>query len=390
MFLHTSMHTANPIEPSRAEDKPKYVMLGGFLGAGKTTAVGKLAAWLTAKGLRVGLITNDQGRNLVDTAILRAKGFATEEIAGGCFCCRFDSLVSATKKLRLEVKPDVFIAEPVGSCTDLVATVTYPLRKLYQSDFAVAPVSVLIDPVRAEQVFGLGKAGGFTDKVNYIYRKQLEEADLIVIAKSDLLEPARLETLQRALATQFPRKEILAVSSRSGTNLNVWFNRLLGKSQSAKTAMKVDYEIYAEGEALLGWLNCTVNLRAKKAFVAGVFLIQLASGIQKRLKLQKAEIAHLKMALKRSGEGPDVAVVNLVRNDSAPELSFQLQKGLKDGQLTINLRAEAAPDVLGTALCDVLKATAAAFPTLSATLDHLEHFRPGKPTPTHRLTRLAA
>lgn len=41
---------------------------GGFLGAGKTTAVGKLAGRLTEKGLRVGLITNDQGRNLVDTA----------------------------------------------------------------------------------------------------------------------------------------------------------------------------------------------------------------------------------------------------------------------------------------------------------------------------------
>ena len=130
-------------------------MIGGFLGSGKTTAVGRLAKRLSDQGLRVGLITNDQGRNLVDTAMLRAQGFPTEEIPGGCFCCRFNSLVEAAGKLTASNKPEVFIAEPVGSCTDLVATVTYPLRRLYGQNFTVAPVSVLVDPIRALRVFGL-------------------------------------------------------------------------------------------------------------------------------------------------------------------------------------------------------------------------------------------
>jgi hypothetical protein len=59
-------------------------------------------------------------------------------------------------------------------------------------------------------------------------------------------------------------------------------------------------------------------------------------------------------------------------------------------QLTVNLRAEAAPHILGAAVSAGLTAAAAAFPTLTVTPDHLEHFRPGKPAPTHRLTRLAA
>ena len=49
-------------------------------------------------------------------------------------------------------------------------------------------------------------------------------------------------------------------------------------------------------------------------------------------------------------------------------------------------RGSAVVDVLGTAVRDALAATAAAFPGLKATLDHLEHFRPGKPNPTHRFT----
>src|ERR1043166_5935792 len=147
----------------------RYIMIGGFLGAGKTTAVGKLASQLTGRGYRVGLITNDQGRNLVDTAMLRSHGFPTEEIPGGCFCCRFNSLVEAAGKLSSESRPDVFIAEPVGSCTDLVATVTYPLRRIYGDRFTVAPVSVLVDPVRAARVLGLESGGSFSEKVLYIY-----------------------------------------------------------------------------------------------------------------------------------------------------------------------------------------------------------------------------
>jgi G3E family GTPase len=156
-------------------------MIGGFLGAGKTTAMGRLARHLTDQGLRVGLITNDQAGGLVDTKLMRNQGFATEEIAGGCFCCRFNTLVDAAAKLTDATKPDVFIAEPVGSCTDLVATVTYPLRRIYGAEFTVAPLSVLVDPIRARRILGLDDGGNFSTKVAYIYKKQLEEADVIVV-----------------------------------------------------------------------------------------------------------------------------------------------------------------------------------------------------------------
>ncbi len=367
-----------------AEAKPKarYIMIGGFLGAGKTTALGKLAQRLAGRGLRVGLITNDQGRNLVDTAMLRAQGFATEEIPGGCFCCRFNSLVDAAAKLTERSRPDVFIAEPVGSCTDLAATVTYPLRRLYGDNFTVAPVSVLVDPVRGLRVFGLEQGGSFSRKVLYIYLKQIEEADLAVISKSDLVDEGRLDSLRQAIAARFPGKEILAVSARNGANLDGWFARITSSEQVARTAMEVDYQVYAEGEALLGWLNCTVQLAAEKAFDADKFLSELARDIQKRLR--GAEVAHLKMTLSPDAGLGEIGVVNLVRNDFVPELAFTLDEPVGSGQLIINLRAEAAPDVLGAAVRDALDATARTFSTLRTTLDHLEHFRPGKPTPTHR------
>jgi len=358
-------------------------MIGGFLGAGKTTSVTALAQHLKDSGQTVGLITNDQGRELVDTAMLRSKGFATEEIPGGCFCCRFNSLVDAAGKLTESTRPSVFIAEPVGSCTDLVATVTYPLRRIYGDDFNIAPLSVLVDPVRASRIFGLAEGGQFSEKVIYIYRKQLEEADLIVINKTDLLEPDALAALSANLAEEFPLAEVLQVSARTGEGINEWFAQITDAEQIPRNVMEVDYEVYAEGEALLGWLNATVQLNGADDFEAKPVLQQLAGDIQNQLNEESAEIAHLKMTLSPdTGLGGEVAIINLVRNDFVPELSADLDEPIRSGQLIINLRAEGDPDTLRAAVESAIANVPAG---LTATLDHLEYFRPGKPEPTHRM-----
>ena len=368
--------------------KARYIMIGGFLGAGKTTAVGALAERLTKQGLRVGLITNDQGSELVDTATLRAKGFATEEIPGGCFCCRFNSLIDAAERLDASSSPDVFIAEPVGSCTDLVATVTYPLRRIYGESYAIAPLSVLVDPVRAERVLGLSEGGKFSEKVLYIYRKQLEEADVIVIAKSDLLDAARIDRLRVRLAADFPHAEIRTVSVRSGDGIEAWFSAIVDAEQGDRAAMAVDYEIYAEGEALLGWLNATVQLDADAPFDSEPVLQTLARGIH--AQLGGAEIAHLKMTLSPTGGLGDIAVINLVRSDFVPELGMRLDAPVSGGQLIVNLRAEAAPEALRDAVRTAVESLGGQFAGLRAQLEHLEFFRPGKPQPTHRFSTASA
>jgi hypothetical protein len=97
MELHrkTTPHAGHAGEQlSAGSPTPRCLMIGGFLGAGKTTAVSKLAAWLGDRGTRVGLIVNDQGLHLVDREVLADRGFPVEEIPGGCFCCRFDALIA--------------------------------------------------------------------------------------------------------------------------------------------------------------------------------------------------------------------------------------------------------------------------------------------------------
>jgi G3E family GTPase len=370
-------------------DKARYVMIGGFLGAGKTTAVARLARRLADRGVRVGLISNDQSSGLVDTALLRSKGFAVEEIAGGCFCCRFTSLLEAAEKLTRETRPDVFLAEPVGSCTDLVATVSYPLRRIYGDRFEIAPLSVLVDPSRAARILGLEPGRAFSEKVVYVYRKQLEEADLVLVNKADTLADAARESLAAAIRRSFPRARVFCGSARDGTGLDPWFEAILEPRDADSEALDLDYDRYAEGEALLGWLNATARLEAPEPFDGNRALLSLARAIRDRLAAAGAEIAHLKMTLDAGDPSGALSVVSLVRTDAEPDLRESLLDRLEGGALILNLRAEADPELLKDVALDALAGLGRSERGVRATVEHLEHFRPRRPVPTHRMGRSA-
>jgi G3E family GTPase len=367
--------------------KARYIMVGGFLGAGKTTAILKLAEHLTTQGKKVGLITNDQSVGLVDTAMLGSHGFPVEEITGGCFCCRFNSLVDAADRLSQDARPDVFIAEPVGSCTDLKASVSYPLRRMYGDNFSVAPLSVLLDPIRALRILKLEPGKAFSPKVIYVYEKQLEEAEIIVINKIDLLPPERLQQLRSGLATRFPKGRIVEISATRGTGLSTWFDQITSFDLGSDPSMEVDYEMYAEGEALLGWLNATVSITDDEPFDGNTWLIDFATDLHRRLDSHSAQIAHLKMTLAPKDEGNDLAVLNLVRNDATVDMSHSLAAPVGDAELIVNLRAEADPVVLQSAVNAALGSVRTGHPKWNVKVDHMEHFRPGKPQPTHRFAK---
>jgi len=228
----------------RQSVKPvRFIMVGGFLGAGKTTTLARLARHYMSLGQRVGLVTNDQAQDLVDTTSLRAQGFAVQEVPGACFCCKFDELVERASAWDENERPDVLLAEPVGSCTDLVATVIQPLRGLYAGRFKVAPYSVLFKPSHGLKILR-DEGSGFSPKAAYIFRKQLEEADAIVINRADELSPTDLAELKERLAEQFPGTPVLVVSAKTGVGFDAYeqllaqdgaFGRKLPRYRSANS-----------------------------------------------------------------------------------------------------------------------------------------------------------
>ena len=379
------MPDVEPDSKTPASDgaRARYVMVGGFLGAGKTTAIIRLAQFLTDRGRRVGLITNDQSVGLVDTTLARSQGFPVEEITGGCFCCRFNTLMDAAERLNSEARPDVFIAEPVGSCTDLRAAVSYPLRRMYGDAFEIAPLSVLVDPIRALRVLGLETGRSFSKKVLYVYDRQLAEADTIVVNKVDLLDETRLQRLRDALVDRYPQADVLAMSARGGDGVAPWFDRVTRGAMSLEASPDVDYEVYAEGEALLGWLNATVNVSSDTPFDGNTLLRDLAAHMADAIGA--SEIAHLKMTLTAEELPSDIAVLNQVAGDRGAELAHTLKAPVDAGELIVNLRAEEDPARLNDAALAALAAWESAGVGRRAAIEHIEHFRPAKPTPTYRM-----
>ncbi|HUG66229.1 MAG TPA: GTP-binding protein [Pirellulaceae bacterium] len=361
--------------------KPVYIMVGGFLGAGKTTTVSRLARHYLAQGKKVGIVTNDQTSDLVDTHNLRSQGFDVGEVAGSCFCCDFDALTSTVEKLGEGSLPEVILAEPVGSCTDLVATVIRPLTEVYGIPLDIAPYGVILKPSHGLRILRGDSQGGFSPKANYIFRKQIEEADFVVINRIDELPSEQVDELQALIQTEYPGRPVLRCSAKSGEGCDALIAMLEQRGQFGRRVMEVDYDVYADGEAELGWLNSQVGITSTTAFDLDDFLMDLIARLHGRLLESCAEAAHLKViGLCDAG----YAVANLVSNATGPDLSLASSAQTSQANVVVNARVATDPTALEAIVREELAAASRAL-RATHTIVSLQSFRPGRPVPTHRI-----
>ena len=358
--------------------KPRLILIGGFLGAGKTSAILGLARSFGAAAPKLGVVTNDEGTHLVDTPQLRAAGLQVEEITGGTFASQIDNFISAVQEL-VDSQCAIIFAECSGTSAELRSKVLDALAQKLGDSVEIAPLSVLVDSVRAARVLRLESGGGFSEKLSYIYRKQMEEAELLILNKTDLLPSAQLGKLRKALGEVSPNATLLNTSIRSGIGIDEWLNCLLKKQHTSAQLPRVDQSVFGEAQALLGWLNCTVNVSSVRYFDAPKLLTDLATAIQSVLKQDAIEIAHLKILLRAeiySTGAEEFASINLVRNDAMPELHGEIGEPIQRAELILNLRAETKPDLLHAAVNRALLEIMERSPELFARMEHCEHFRP--------------
>jgi G3E family GTPase len=357
--------------------KLRFVMLGGFLGAGKTTAMARLARTYMDRGQRVGLVTNDQAQDLVDTNSLRSQGFPVQEVAGACFCCKFDDLLGRVEALAATERPDVVLAEPVGSCTDLVATVVQPLKGLYGDRFEVAPYVVLFKPSHGLRILRNDKSAGFSQKAAYIFRKQLEEADAIAVNRIDQMSAAEIDELAALVKGNFPGTPILRISAKSGAGFDKLTELLEQEGNFGRNILDIDYDTYAEGEAEMGWSNSSVHVSAAKSFALDDLLQDIVTRFQSNLE---GEVAHLKVI---GLGGGSFGVANLVSSGALPELSLPSRGEEREADVIVNARVAMDPHVLEERMRQAVAAACAAR-GLEAEFRKTQSLRPGRPTPTHR------
>ncbi|HEX4810113.1 MAG TPA: GTP-binding protein [Bryobacteraceae bacterium] len=349
-------------------ERPHLIVVGGFLAAGKTTLILAAGRMLANQGLRSAVILNDQGDSLVDTEFARSSGFDAGEVTGGCFCCRFSELVAIAEQLRAH-SPDVIFAEPVGSCTDLSATILQPLQDAYGDRFQLAPLTVLVDPWRAQQLHD--------PDIAFLFQKQLEEADLVCFTKSDLYSD--LPGLRCVDIRNIPVRQI---SASTGQGVAAWLDEVMsGELALSGTILDIDYERYAKAEAGLAWLNAELHIECDPALSPALLLGPLLDELDRALTKAKISIVHLK-ALDRTPTGLIKAALS--SNGGEPLVEGALDASPdRSHDLLINLRASADP----TPVREIVERALESLPGHKLDI-RLNCFSPAAPKPERRKAKV--
>lgn len=362
--------------PESSSRNLSLALMGGFLGSGKSSFLWKSALALQQRGLSVGFITNDQAADVVDTGFLLQQQANVHEIAGGCFCCRFDALEDALQDVR-QRGAQVVLAEPVGSCTDLTATVVQPIRR-WHPEIALAPYSVMAEPARILEAFE-HKQTDWLSNVMYIFRKQVEEADVILLSKSDMTSPQERAKAREVLRKALPGRPVYDVSAETGSGMDTWLDVMLHHHNAGRHVVDVDYDRYGDGEEALGWLNAVVRLDspASAGNPRGV-VHRVLDTMNRELAARQAPVGHGKASLANETES---VIGNITQTNPGVSLrSCPETRTSHRGLLTVNLRAQARPDELD----DVFRASLAALQDNNARIQSLQCFAPARPVPTYR------
>ncbi|MGQ0662475.1 MAG: cobalamin biosynthesis protein CobW [Pseudomonadota bacterium] len=188
----------------------------GFLGAGKTSLLRHLIAH--ANGARIALIINEFGELGIDRELLLGCGLAAAceddliELANGCICCTVadDFLPTIGRLLDRPAPPDHIVVETSGLALPkpLVRAFAWPevkSRTTVDGVIAIIDASALAagrlaDPLAAARQ--ADPAFPHDDPLAEVFADQLACADLVVLNKTDLVDPALLRSLEDELAAR--------------------------------------------------------------------------------------------------------------------------------------------------------------------------------------------
>jgi G3E family GTPase len=190
------------------------IILGGFLGSGKTTALLRFARWLAERSdagrdNKVMILENEVGEVGVDDAFLRGGGFAVDNLFSGCACCTVSGeLIPAIERIAREYDPEWLILETTG--------VAYP--RLIQENLRYgakldARIVVLVDASRWNRLLL---------PMNALLRGQIEGSDAVLLNKTDLADEDALQKIERDILEFDANARIYRISALGEVQDEVW------------------------------------------------------------------------------------------------------------------------------------------------------------------------
>ncbi|MEM7804608.1 MAG: zinc metallochaperone GTPase ZigA [Pseudomonadota bacterium] len=205
-------------------------VLSGFLGAGKTTLLNNVLN--NRKGLRVAVIVNDMGEVNIDAALVRDDMSLQHvdeklvEMTNGCICCTLrEDLLIEVSKLASEGRFDHLLIESTGVSEPMPVAETFTFEDEHGRSLSdVARLDTLVTVVdavnfpnmlrEAESLKAKGMEIGPEDdrSVADLLIDQVEFANVIIVSKTDMLEPGEADAVIATVQRLNPGAQIIAAS----------------------------------------------------------------------------------------------------------------------------------------------------------------------------------
>ena len=166
----------------------KFLIVGGFLGSGKTSFIIHLAKHLVeSRGIRnVAILENEIGQVGIDDQLLRSTGYEVKGLFSGCVCCTMaGELLVNVRMLQRDLNPDWIIMEATGVA--MPNTIKESLKEKLDID---AQVVCLADAKRW---------GKLLKAMSQVITMQLQGADVVLVNKIDLVDGESLATAKASI-----------------------------------------------------------------------------------------------------------------------------------------------------------------------------------------------
>lgn len=335
-------------------DKIRFMVVSGFLGAGKTTTMIALAEHMNKTFGETAIIANDLGANLVDTNLTQTSGCTVAEIASGCICYQMDNTVDQIRRLR-DKDGAVFVMSDIPGCgVGALDHVYHRLATDNADEFTLSPFTVVVDPERLRMIMPERADINLPEELVYLLKLQLEEADLVVLNKADLLAPEDVERYVDFLHAACPDIPVMVISALERTGIEELAEFIATHETALKNFSVRNNQEFADAEAKLTWYNRRLYLKTNDGgkIDCNAMVDDLIESIRMGLIEKKRNVPHLK-TFATSGNG-DFNKASLIGVDYDVEYAQQFLRPHKNLRMIVNARAVCESRPLARLMDDAL------------------------------------
>lgn len=292
----------------------KVIIIGGFLGSGKTTTLRNLGKHLIDKGHRIAIIVNEVGEVGVDGETISSSGLVTKELTSGCICCSLKVSMEFTLQTIIEdYDPDVVIIEPTGIAFPLQIKEHIELMDIGEVSFA--PVVTIVDASR----FGVE-----WKQIPKFIESQIKESEIVCINKIDLVERETIAVSTQKVLEMNPDAIVVEFSAKNADEKFERFMDLLtGESEIRQEREDLNsMEVSGVGSYAGEYSIISGSMHPDRVTT---MLVHLLAGIRDKIKQVNPEfIGHVKISL-RFREG--LVKGSLTSSDGEPLVEILDERG---------------------------------------------------------------